>query len=63
MMGWLPSSSTSSPHCDRVNFAIHCEAEIELVWRNRWGLQSTEVGETLRGRDRVSLELHLEAVI
>jgi len=36
MMGCLPSSSTVSPHCDRVNSEMHSEAVIERVWRCTW---------------------------
>jgi len=33
MMGCMPSSSTVSPHRDRVNLEVHSEAVIERVWR------------------------------
>jgi hypothetical protein len=56
MMGCLPSSSTVSPHRDRVNLEMHSEAVTERVWRP----ESSEFGDTL---DRASLEMHLEAVI
>jgi len=36
MMGSLPSSSTDSPHRDRVNSEIRSEAVIERVWRCTW---------------------------
>jgi len=48
MMGGLPSSSTISPHRDRVNLEMHSEAVIERVWRPRSG----ELG----GHDLVNLE-------
>ena len=33
MMGCLPSSSTFSPHHDRVNIGMHSEAVIVQTWR------------------------------
>jgi len=38
MMGCLPSSSTVSPHRDRVNLEMHSEAVIERIWRYTWRL-------------------------
>jgi len=60
MMGCLPSSSTVSPHHDRVNLEMHSEAVIELVWTYTWRLRSSEFGDAPGGRDR---EIHLEDVI
>ena len=45
--------------CDRANL----EALMERVWRYSWRPRSREFGDKLGGRDRVSLEMHLEAVI
>jgi len=39
------------------------QAVIERFWRYTWRPWSSEVGDTLGGRDRAGLEIHLEAVI
>jgi len=57
MMGCLPSSSTITPHCDRVNSEIHSEAMINHVWRYRWRPAPSEIGDELGGCDRASLEI------
>jgi len=36
MISCLPSSSTISPHHDRVNSEIHSKAMIEQIWRLTW---------------------------
>jgi len=46
-----------------VNSEMHFEAVIERVWRCNWKLRFSELRDTLRGRDRASLEMHLEAKI
>jgi len=46
MMGFLPFSSTDSPHPDRMNSEIHSEAVIERVWRCTWRPQSSMLGDT-----------------
>jgi len=46
-----------------VNSEMHLEAVIERVWRCTWRLRSSELRDVLGGRDRASLEMHLEAVI
>jgi len=38
------------------------EAVLRRVWRYTWRPQSNECGDTLGGRDRASLEMHLEVV-
>jgi len=46
-----------------VNSEMHFEAVIERVWRCNWRPRLSELRDTLRGRDRASLEMHLEAEI
>jgi len=46
-----------------VNSEIHWEAVIERVWRCTWRPRSSELRAALGGRDRGSLEMHLEAEI
>jgi len=45
---------------DRVNSVMHLEAVIERVWRCTWRLRPSELRDALGGRDRASLEMHLE---
>jgi hypothetical protein len=42
---------------------MHLEAMIERVWRCIWRPLSSEFGDAFGGRDRASLEMHLEAKI
>jgi len=53
--GWLPSSSTISPYCDRVNLGIHSQAVIVQVWRP-W---SCELGR----HNHQCWQIHSEAAI
>jgi hypothetical protein len=46
-----------------VSLEIHSQAIIERVLRGTRRLSSCEFGDALGGRDRASLEMHLEAVI
>jgi len=46
-----------------VNSEMHLEAVIERVSRCTWRLRSSELRDALGGRDRASLEMHLEAMI
>jgi len=46
-----------------VNSEMHFEAVIERVWRWNWRPRSSELRAALRGRNRSSLEMYLEAVI
>jgi len=46
-----------------VNSEMRLEARIERVWRCIWRPRSSELRDALEGRDRASLEMHLEAVI
>jgi hypothetical protein len=46
-----------------VNSEMHCEAVIERVWRSNCRPRLSELRGTLQGRDRASLEMHLEAEI
>jgi hypothetical protein len=46
-----------------VNSEMHFEAVIERVWSCNWRLRLSELRDTLRGGDRASLEMHLEAGI
>jgi len=46
-----------------VNSEMHFEAVIERVWRCNWRPRLSELRDTLGGRDRASLEMHLEAEI
>jgi hypothetical protein len=45
------------------NSEMHLEAVIERVWRYTWRPRSSELRAALGGRDRASLEIHLEAEI
>jgi len=47
----------------RVYTEIHSEAVIEQVWTCNYGLRLSELRESLRGRDRTSVEMYFEAVI
>jgi len=42
---------------------MHFEAVIERVWRCNWRPRLSELRDALGGRDRLSLEMHLEAEI
>jgi len=42
---------------------MHLETEIECSQRCTWRLRSSELRDALGGRDRASLEMHLEAMI
>jgi hypothetical protein len=46
-----------------VNSEIHSEAVIEEVWRYTWRRESSDIGDTLAGRNRVRLDMHSNAVI
>jgi len=46
-----------------VNSEMHWEAKIERVWRCTLRPCLSELSDALRGRDRASLEMHLEAEI
>jgi hypothetical protein len=46
-----------------VNSEMDFEAMIAQVWRYNWRPRLSELRDTLGGRDRVSLEMHLEAEI
>jgi len=46
-----------------VTLEMHSEAVIERVWRCTWRPRSSELRDALGGRDRASLDMHLEAVI
>jgi len=51
---WRSRSSSSE---------IHLEAVMERVWRCTWRRWSSELRDALGGRNRASLEMHLEAKI
>jgi len=57
------SVTTISPYTHRRFSTIYIEAAIELVWRCTWKPRSSELRDALGGRDRASLEMHLDAVI
>jgi len=42
---------------------MHFEAVIKQVSRCNWRLRLSELRDTLRGRDRASLEMRLEAEV
>jgi len=63
MIGYLPSSSSVTPHHDRLNIVMHSEAVIDPVWRCTWRRSSCTFGDTLGGSDRARLDMHLEATI
>jgi len=42
---------------------MHLEAVIERVWRCTWRPRSSELRAALGGRDRASLEMHLQAMM
>ena len=46
-----------------MNSEMHFEAVMERVWRCNWRPRLSKLKDTLRGRDRASLEKHLEAEI
>jgi hypothetical protein len=46
-----------------VNSEMHFEAQIELTQKCTWRPRSTELRDALGGRNRVSLDMHLEAEI
>jgi hypothetical protein len=48
---------------DQVNTEIHSEDVIERVWRCNWGPILRELRDALEGGDRVSMGMHIEAVI
>ena len=52
-----------SPYSHRRYLTIYLEAVIELVWRCTWRPRLGELRDALGSRDRVSLEMHLEAEI
>jgi len=43
-----------------VNSEVHLEAMIERVWRCTLRLRSSDLRDALGGRDRATLQLHLE---
>jgi hypothetical protein len=49
--------------CDRVNLPRHFEAVIKRDWGCTWRPRLSELRDALGGRDRVSLEMYLEAEI
>jgi len=46
-----------------VNSEMHLEAVIDRVWRCMGRPSSIEFGDTVGGRDRASLDMHLGAEI
>ena len=46
-----------------MNSEMHLEAVIERVWTCTWRLRWSELRDALGGRDRASLNMHLEAEI
>jgi len=42
---------------------MHLQAKIESTQRCTWRPEASELRDTFRGRDRASLEMHLEADI
>jgi hypothetical protein len=46
-----------------MNSEMYFEAVIKRVWRCNWRQRLSELRDTLGGRDRASLEIHLEADI
>jgi len=46
-----------------VTLEMHTETVIERVWRCTLRPRSSQLRDALGGRDRASLEMHLEAVI
>jgi hypothetical protein len=52
-----------SPYTHRRSLTIYFEAVIKLVWRCTWRPRSSELKDALGGRDRSSLEMHLEAEV
>ena len=46
-----------------MNSEMHWEAVIERVWRCKRRPRLSELRDALRGRDRASLDMHLEAEI
>jgi len=42
---------------------MHSNAMIERVWRCNWRSRLSELRDALGGRDRVSLEMYLEAKV
>jgi len=46
-----------------VNSEIHSEAVVERIWRCNWRPRLSELRDALGGRDRASLDVHLEAEI
>jgi len=42
---------------------MRSEAVIERVWRCTWRPRSSELRDALGGRDRATLDMHLDAVI
>ena len=46
-----------------MNSAIHFESVIGQVWRCNWRPGLSKLRDALGGRDRGSLEMHLEADI
>ena len=60
---WLRAIRGAPENEDLVNPEICSEAVIKRVSRYTWRLWSCEFGDALGGRDRASLEMHLEAVI
>jgi hypothetical protein len=47
----------------KLNSEMHLEAAIERVWRCTWRPRSSEFGDAFGGRDRGSLDMHLQAMI
>jgi len=60
---WLREIKGVPDNDDRVSSEIHCKCMIYRVWGCTWRPWSILSGDTLRGCDRGSLQMHLEAVI
>jgi hypothetical protein len=56
IVGCLASITTISPHSNRVNFDIHCEAAMVQVWSFTSRLSASEFGDVLQYHDRANLE-------
>jgi len=49
--------------CDRMYSEMHLEAKVHRTQRCTWRLRFSDVGNTLGGYARASLEMHLEVMI
>jgi len=50
-----------SPYTHRRSVKMYFEAALECVGRYTWRLRSSEPRDAVGGRNRASLEMHLEA--